>query len=232
MLIAVINTQHMFSNQHRWIIPMRKIAIALMAFLCATPSFASVTVIQKNVQVPSSGTLTPFSFGNDGTNSWPVMQLWDGTNLGVVNPNGQATVANSAPVVLPAVQVTQSPCALQKSTTVTLTSNATASTQLIGLVSLNTIYICSILVKNTSATVFNLIEGVGSNCTGGSPAPQAVLGSTTPASGLPLAILPDGFNLASPVGIWTTHAPGDALCFTQTVAENVSITISYVQTAL
>lgn len=230
MLVSVINTQHMFINRHYWINDMRKIALALMAFLCATPSFASVTTIQKNVTVPGSG--TPFDFGNDGTNSWPLMQLWDGTNLGVVNPNGQATVGNSAPVVLPAVQVTQSPCGLQKSTTVTLTSSNTASTQLIALAALNTIYICSVLIKPTAATVFNLIEGVGTNCTGGSPAPQAVVGSTTAANGVPLAALGDGFALASSTGVWTTHAPGDALCFTQTVAEALSITLSYVQTQL
>lgn len=193
------------------------------------PAFATVVTTQMNVTVPGSG--TAFDFATDGTNSWPLVQPWDGTNLGVINPNGQATVGNSAPVVLPAVQVPQSPCALQKSTTVTLTSNATASTQIVGLVSLNTIYICSVLIKATAATVFNLIEGVGTNCTGSSPAPQAVVGSTTAASGVPLTT-GDGFALASPAGVWSTHAPGDALCFTQTVAENVSITLSYVQTLL
>lgn len=156
----------------------------------------------------------------------PVVQVGNALAPGIQPPSA------SYPVAITPTQVTQSPCALQKSTTVSVTSKSTASFQLIGLVNLNTIYICSAVIKPTAATVFNLIEGVGTNCGGASPAPQAVVGNMTPSQGLPFSGANDGLALASSTGLWTTHVPGDALCFTQTVSENISITLTFVQTQL
>ena len=137
----------------------------------------------------------------------------------------------------PVVQVGNLPvdqCYLQKKSQFTLTSNATAITQLVPLVSGNTIYICSVTIKPTAATVFMLVEGTGTNC---GTATAAVYGgsngtspTTTASAGVPYSGPGDGIAVGSGLGTWiATHVAGDALCFQQTVAENVSITFEYVQ---
>ena len=152
----------------------------------------------------------------------PIVQI------GNANPNGQATVGGGQPVTLPAAQVPYDKCFLQQKSQFTLTSNATAVTQLIGQNAGTIINICSISIRPTSATVFSLVEGTGTNC---ATAQVKVYGDTTAASGVPYSGVGDGIAVGDGLGTWiATHVPNDALCFQQTVAENVSITFEYVQT--
>jgi hypothetical protein len=163
-------------------------------------------------------TVTPTS----GTCS-PVVQV------GNFNPNGQALAAASAPVVLPIAQVPYDKCFLQQKAQFTLTSNATAITQLVGANAGTIINICSISIRPTSATVFSLVEGTGTNC---ATATVKVYGDTTASLGVPFNGVGDGIAVGSGLGTWiATHVAADALCFQQTIAENVSITLEYVQTA-
>jgi hypothetical protein len=162
---------------------------------------------------------------------WPLVRLWDGTTKMSVVPLGTASEAFSIPVTPSLTTRAQDECYLQKKSFVTVTSSNTALTQLVGLVNLNTIYICSILVKPNAATAFSLVEGTGSNC---ASAPQAaVVGSLTAANGVPMSGLGDGFAMGNGTGtVFAIANPGNALCFGQSVAESVSITIGYVQSQL
>lgn len=57
--------------------------ILLLVFISRAE--AVVSVVQENVQVPTTGTLVPYDFANDGTNTWWLNQLWDGTTLVTVD---------------------------------------------------------------------------------------------------------------------------------------------------
>ena len=74
--------------------------LVLTAFL-SSPAWAVVSVVQDNVQVPTTGSLTPFDFLNDGTNSWPLIDIFDGTTHGTFNADGGlATHLNNTSVAV------------------------------------------------------------------------------------------------------------------------------------
>lgn len=211
----------------------RLLSLLFFAVIGISPALANFAI------TPGSGT-TVFAIdaANQGTSlcaasstECPATVLIDKTGTPTaVNANGQASAGNSQPVVLPAVQVPADPCYLQKKSQFTLTSNATTSTQLIGAVALNTIYICSVHIKVNAATALSFLEGTGSNC---ATSQVALVGSTTAANGIPYSGIGDGSFGGNGIGtVWSTVAPGDALCFAQSVAEYAQITIAYVQTSL
>ena len=159
---------------------MKRLFIALLLF------FPTVALAQNLENVPgpylSGAAPTGFSSQNfqyncstttpsAGTCS-PVVQV------GNANVNGQATMNNSQPVVLPIVQVPYDKCTLLQKSQFTFTSSATAITTLLpnstggaGTI----INICSMFVRPTLATVFSLVEGTGTNCP---TATVAVLGGS------------------------------------------------------
>jgi hypothetical protein len=211
---------------------MKKLLLASTALLLGISSaFATVTTIPLNVTVPGSG--TPFAFLNNSLTGqdMPIVGIGDGINIMSVVPLGTATEPFSIPVTPSLTARSVDPCYLQKKTFVTVTSSNTALTQLVPLANLYTIYICSILVKPNAATAFSLVEGTGSNC---ASVPQAaVLGSLTAASGVPMSGIGDGFAMGNGTGtVFAIANPGNALCFGQSVAEAVSITLGFVQTPL
>lgn len=193
---------------------MKKIAILISALLYAMPAFATTTTL--NVTVPGSG--TPFLFGTNGTQDWPLAQPYDGTNLGVVNPNGQASANNSAPVVLPSTQVSLDPCALQIKTIVPISFSTAAITQVVapqGSPPVQT-YICGIILDPTLADTISVFEGTGSTCNTGTPA--ALIGSigTTLSLGMPVGAVSGfvyGNGEASPL---VTKFSGDGVCIGHT----------------
>jgi hypothetical protein len=215
---------------------MKRLLIALLLF--PTVAFAQNL---ENVPGPYLSGSPPTGFGTQqfqyncttvtptaGTCS-PVVQV------GNANANGQNTMNNSQPVVLPAAQVPYDKCFLQQKFQFTFISSATAMTQLIGQNAGTIINICSISIRPTLATVFSLTEGTGTNCGtatvavyGGSNGPSP---TTAAASGVPYSGAGDGIAWGTGLGtVMATHVPNDALCFQQTVAESVSITFEYVQT--
>ena len=72
--------------------------LAAAVLLISSPALAVVSVTQNNVQVPTTGTLSPFDFLNDGTNSWPLIDLFDGTTHGTFDGDGGflAHISNSS----------------------------------------------------------------------------------------------------------------------------------------
>jgi hypothetical protein len=212
---------------------MKKLVFAFMTLLLgASSAFPQVTSTFP-VTVPGGGTNFNFSCAVLNTPPcWPLMSIWDGTTKMTAVSLGQALATFSIPVVPPITTYPQDPCFLQKKSQITLTSNSTGPLELIPLAALNTIYICALHVKPTAATIFNLVQGVGTNCTGGSPAQAKLWGDTTVANGVPFSGLGDGTGWGSGLGTLISTIPGDAVCFTQTAAELVSITIDYVKTQL
>jgi hypothetical protein len=167
-----------------------------------------------------------------GTVCSPVFQV------GNANNNGQTGVGGGQPVTLAAVQVPYDKCTMMQKSQFTLTTNVTAMTQLLGVSTGGAgtiINICSIKIRPTAATVLSFTEGTGTNCgtatvavEGGS---NSISPNTTAANGVSYTGIGDGDVRGNGAGtVLATHVPNDALCFQQTVAENVSITFEYVAT--
>ena len=117
------------------------------------------------------------------------------------------------------------PCFISAKTNLAVSTNATASTQIIAAVAGTKIYICSITLVAVRATAFNLTTGTGTNC-GSNTA--ALVGSTTAANGMSLAangILPAGSGNGT---IASTPASSE-ICTFQSNAVFISGNITYVQ---
>lgn len=158
-----------------------------------------------------------------------IDQTTPGTTNGVVvnntNANGQASAANSSPVVLPVAQVTVDPCTLGAKINLPISTNATALTQIIALSGSTKIYICSINLVAPAATAFNLIGGTGTACAAST---LAIIGSTTAANGMSWAAN-GGFTLGNGAGTVAVTAAGSELCTLQSTAVQVAGNLTYVQ---
>lgn len=144
------------------------------------------------------------------------------------NANGQATAANSSPVVLPAAQVTADPCTLGTKINLPISQNGTASVQLVALSGSTSIYVCSMfLMTNSTATTFAVTTGTGTACAGSN---AAVIGSTTAniANSMNL-ITGAGFTLGNGAGTVGKGAASSELCMILGTNVFVSGNLTYVQ---
>jgi hypothetical protein len=219
----------------------RLLAAALIAAMPtlagALPSFATVTTVTLDGQVPitcpSGYSCPPLYFGNDGTANWPRVQLFDGANLGVINPNGQQTPNNSAPVVLPQVQVTTDPCTLGGGSAgpvfkVTVAFSTAAGTlRLVAPVAVEQVYICAIDVNTTVADSISLIAGTGATCDKGSPV--AIVGSTTASAGMSFPANYTWSRGDGAASVYRTTTAGQGVCLLQSGRTALSGAITYVQ---
>jgi len=142
------------------------------------------------------------------------------------NGNGQATMANSSPVVIASNQSVADPCMFQAKTSLAISTNATFLNQIIAASGSTKIYICSLAIVVSGATVFNLDTGTGTNC-GTSTA--AVMGSTTATNGLSFAangglMLGNGGNTVA-----VANVSGAELCTLQSNPVYLSGNLTYVQ---
>lgn len=163
--------------------------------------------------------LSPNSLG--GTSGNPSF-----TQVTNTNANGQATAANSSPVVLPAAQVTADPCSLN--TKVNFTISTTAGTlQLVAPSGSTQVYICSLFTVGATASIQNIVGGTGSTCTTGTPV--AIAGSTTAANGMSFAAN-GGFTFGNGGGtILRTTTAGHGVCLIQSATAQISGGGTYVQ---
>lgn len=204
----------------------RRAFLWLLAAIVAVPAIASLTVSGLNVALPGGGTAL-FAYVTDSVAgwSWPLVQIWDGVNKMVVVPLGQAASNASIPVVLPAVQVPNDLCTMQRKTKVAISTTA-ASTQLVGAVALNQVYICSIFIQPTANATISIIEGGSTTCT----SPTAMAGSTTPVLALLAA---NGFVHGDGAGtILQTSVAGDGVCLVQSGTVQLSGYLLEVQSPL
>lgn len=142
------------------------------------------------------------------------------------NANGQATAANSSPVVLPAAQVTADPCTLGTKTNVAIATSS-GTVQLVAPSGSTQVYVCSIVTVGATASVQNLVGGTGATCTTGTPV--AAIGSTTAASGMSFAAN-GGFTYGGGAGtVARTTTAGHGLCLIQSGTAAIAGNITYVQ---
>lgn len=99
-----------------------------------------------------------------------------------LNANGQATMANSAPVTLASDQAVADPCTFRAKSSVAI-SQAT-STVLVAASASNRIYVCSLALVAGAAEIVALTQGTGAVC---ATSADAIIGSTTVANGMSLA---------------------------------------------
>jgi hypothetical protein len=143
------------------------------------------------------------------------------------NVNGQATAANSSPVVLASNQSVGDPCMFQTKSSTPLAASGGALTQiLVPGVSAKRIYACSFVAIGGSAGSFSLIEGTGATCAGST---LAVIGGTSALSGINLSAN-GGLTLGSGAGtIAQTATNANNLCLTSSVTPTVAGNLIYVQ---
>lgn len=185
------------------------------------------TGCSSSSSITSWGGGTLGAMGNYGTS--PGAVLVPGVNAFVTNTNanGQATAANSSPVVLPVAQVTADPCSLGNKTNLPISQNGTSSVQLVGLSGSTVIYVCSLSLIAAGATTVILTTGTGSACVTGN---AAVIGDTTAniANGLSLAAN-GGLTLGSGAGTIAKGAASSELCMTLGTNVRMSGNLTYVQ---
>lgn len=199
-----------------------RLALALAGLLWAVGALANT--VQFDVTVPGSG--TPFDFDSDGTNNWPLVRLWDGATKMVINPNGQATVNNSQPVVLPAAQVTPDPCTMQPKITAAFSSTA-GEFQIVAPAAVTQVYICAISYIPTAATSISIVGGLAPNCTTGSP--LAIKGSITAANGPDIPAGQDGGQGVGAATVLSTTTSGHGVCILQSGTTKIAGAVTYVQ---
>jgi hypothetical protein len=201
-------------------------ALAATSSLCLClwlPAQASAQSTSNITQWDGTALGAPSSYGTS-----PGAVVVPGVNAFVTNSNGngQATMANSSPVVLASNQTAADPCMFRAKTNLAISTHATSLNQIIGASGSAKIYICSIAVVAAGPTVFNLNTGTGTSC-GTSTA--AVIGSTTATDGLSFGAnggltLGNGGNTVAVANI-----SGAELCTIQSNGVYVSGNLTFVQ---
>ena len=174
-------------------------------------------IYNSSAPTPSNGQTLPFQLTSGGSLH---------TTVDNTNPNGQATAANSSPVVLPAAQVTADPCTLGTKTNFTIATSS-GTVQLVAPSGSTQVYICSLFSIGATASIQNLVGGTGASCTTGTPV--AMAGSTTAASGMSFAAN-GGFTFGNGGGtVLRTTTAGHGVCLIQSATAAIAGGGTYVQ---
>ena len=170
----------------------------------------------------TNGTGTFTTYGTAPTGNWPGVNAFV-TNT---NANGQATAANSSPVVLPAAQVTADPCTLGTKQNFTIATSS-GTLQLVAPSGSTQVYICSLFTIGATASIQNIVGGTGATCTTGTPV--AIAGSTTAANGMSFAAN-GGFTFGNGGGtVLRTTTAGHGVCLIQSATAALAGGGTYVQ---
>ena len=132
-----------------------------------------------------------------------------------INSSGQATVV--------VANASTDPCVNAK-TNLAISFQTTSITQLIALSGSTKIYVCSLSLVASGATVFSLTGGTGTNC--GTPA--AMIGTTSATHGLSLPAN-GGMTYGSGIGTVASTGAGSELCIVQSGAGDLVGNLTYVQ---
>jgi hypothetical protein len=168
--------------------------------------------------------------GTVGTGSPRVAVGQDPTTIAGSAPGTAGTASANVMTVqgvasMTPVQSSADPCSYSAKTSLAISTNATALTQIIAASGSTKIYVCSISLIAAGATAFNLNTGTGTNC-GTSTA--ALLGSATAANGLSFAAN-GGLTLGSGEASVLVTAASSEICTLQSNAVFVSGSMTYVQ---
>lgn len=179
--------------------------------------------------ITSWGGGTLGAMANYGTS--PGAVLVPGVNAFITNANtnGQATMSASSPVVIASNQSavpvsTADVCASTAKINLPISFQTTSITQLIALSGSTKIYVCSLSLIASIATVFSVTGGTGTNC--GTPA--ALIGTTSATHGLSLAAN-GGMTLGNGAGTVAVTGAGSELCIVQSGAGDLVGNLTYVQ---
>lgn len=117
------------------------------------------------------------------------------------------------------------PCVYNTKTNIPISYQTTTSLQLVGLSTGKVIYVCSLALIGSTATVFSLTSGIGTAC---ATSAAAVMGSSTATNGISLAAN-GGLTLGSGAGTVAIAPASSELCIIQSGAGNLSGNITVVQ---
>jgi hypothetical protein len=169
------------------------------------------------------GNVLAGAFANYGTSPGAVKVPGVNAFVTNTNANGTATAANSSPVVLASDSVDV--CYRNPKVNQTVSFQTTTLTQQIAASGSNKIYICSLALVASAATVFSISGGTGSNCASNQLGILGVAGSAT--HGLSLAAN-GGLTLGNGSGTVAVTAASSEICLVQTGAGDISGNITYV----
>lgn len=143
------------------------------------------------------------------------------------NANGQATMANSSPVVIASNQTAADPCMFQAKTNLAISQNGTSSVQLIALSGSTSIYVCSLSLIAAGATTVAITTGTGTACVTGN---AAVIGSTTSNIANSMSFAANGgMTMGNGQGTVAKGASSSELCMILGSNVFVSGNLTYVQ---
>lgn len=144
-----------------------------------------------------------------------------------VNPNGQAVMASSAPIVLASNQTAADPCMFQNKTNLAINQNGTSSVQLIALSGSTVIYVCSLSLIAAGATTVAITTGTGSACVTNN---AAVIGTTTASIANSISFAANGgLTLGNGQGTIAKGVAASELCMVLGTSVYVSGNLTYVQ---
>ena len=190
----------------------------VFAFVCSVSKVCPASVLINSANTEIGTASNPIRVDPTGTTTQPV-------NVTNTNANGQATAANSSPVVLANNQTAADACMFQNKTNLPISQSGTASVQLIALSGATVIYVCSLSLIAAGATTVALTTGTGTACATGT---AAVLGSATVANSLSLATN-GGLTIGNGGGTVMKGAPSSELCMILGTNVVVAGNMTYVQ---
>lgn len=163
-----------------------------------------------------------------GTNAVGTVTVNGTVSVSNTNANGQASSANSSPVVLSNDQTTADPCTFQNKNFTSFSGTTLGTTQFLAGLSGKKIYACSLAVVASTATNFSITEGSNATC---STTSAVVFGNsgTVPANGLPFSAnggLTFGNGAAT---IFKSANSTNGLCVLNAATSLVVLTLGYIQ---
>jgi hypothetical protein len=192
-------------------------------FMLLTQGFLALR-IRLSTAITGAGTVTPFVtvLPQNPTISSLLNPLATGTNI-----IGKVGIDQTTPGTTDAVSLGTDPCTFSSVTKVSTPISQIASTQIIAGIGGKKTYICSIALIAGAAETVNLIESPSATCV---TTANAIIGSTTVASGLALAAnggltFGNGTGTIAIVG----NATGDNVCLSQLGHGQISGVITYGQ---
>jgi hypothetical protein len=183
---------------------------------------ANFTSIRARISNYSAGTITVVGQPSQGA-TCSINQVVNANN------NGQTTMTNSSPVVLPSNQQVGDPCMFQAKTNAAF-SSASGTFALVTGVASKRVYVCSLSLVVPSAVSVSLAEGSSATCgTSGQAAVMGVATNGTAGNGLAMAAN-GGLTLGNGGGtVAQTATPANYLCVFQSGTAQIAGNITYVQ---
>jgi hypothetical protein len=168
------------------------------------------------------GTVTA-NLGTIGAAATSANQTTELASLASIDTKVGSAIPTQATSV-PIGGVSNDPCSYAAKTNLPISFQTTSITQQIALSGSTKIYVCSLSLIASAATVFSVTGGTGTNC--GTPA--ALIGTTSATHGLSLAAN-GGMTLGNGAGTVAVTAAGSELCLVQSGAGDLVGNLTYVQ---